>query len=382
MKYTNSGMKIDQIVSYFNQEKINLSPPFQRGRVWSAGTRQKLLKNIVQGKPIPAIFLYKEPSGSMYSYNILDGKQRLESLILFIGNKRPDLAIPNWHKYFFTPKSRKAADFSIKLDKPQTFKDLDEEKVREFREYVIPTIEIDLVDESSLDEVISLFVDINQQGVAVKRFDIVKALVKDPLLKNVFDLLALRQTRGQDVYYKPKRNDFTSVLKVVQVVSNLPDENAKVDRMWERLLEIVLFFRTKKHRKPVEILKSFISSPSTSSPRLSKAEGNRLKESFSFLKEAYSSGLANTRLATDQTHFYTMITSLIGADLLKHFSRTELIRKLVAFGKLLEDKAKMPKDRTLRAALQRYQELSIRQTTDVSRRAERQEKFVEAISAL
>ena len=85
MDYRNSEMKLDQIISYFNEEKINLIPPFQRGHVWTLPTRRKLLKNMVQGRPIPAIFLYKEASGSKYSYNILDGKQRLESLLLFVG---------------------------------------------------------------------------------------------------------------------------------------------------------------------------------------------------------------------------------------------------------------------------------------------------------
>src|SRR5580704_5788090 len=89
MNYRNSEMKIDQIISYFNEEKINLIPPFQRGHVWNPTTRKKLMKNMVQGRPIPAIFLYKEASGSKYSYNILDGKQRLESLLLFVGGERP-----------------------------------------------------------------------------------------------------------------------------------------------------------------------------------------------------------------------------------------------------------------------------------------------------
>src|SRR5713101_10074758 len=152
-------MKIDQLVNYLNDEKINLSPAFQRGHVWTLTARRKLLRNIVLGKPIPAIFLYKEATGSRYSYNILDGKQRLESLILFIADKRPDVKIDKWQKYFF---------------------------VRDFREYSIPTIEISLDDESSLDEIISLFVDINQQREPVNRFDIVKAMCKtDPLLKSV-----------------------------------------------------------------------------------------------------------------------------------------------------------------------------------------------------
>jgi hypothetical protein len=33
-------MKIDQIIGYFNQHKINLIPPFQRGTVWNLATRQ------------------------------------------------------------------------------------------------------------------------------------------------------------------------------------------------------------------------------------------------------------------------------------------------------------------------------------------------------
>jgi hypothetical protein len=56
------------------------------------------------------------------------------------------------------------------------FADLDEEVIREFREYAIPTIEISLTDDSHLDEIINLFVDINQQGVQVGRFHIVKAM--------------------------------------------------------------------------------------------------------------------------------------------------------------------------------------------------------------
>jgi len=87
MKYRNLDLKIDQFVAYVNSDKINLIPSFQRGHVWKLPTRRKLIANIVKGRPIPAIFLYREASGDQYSYNILDGKQRLESLILFIGNR-------------------------------------------------------------------------------------------------------------------------------------------------------------------------------------------------------------------------------------------------------------------------------------------------------
>src|SRR5581483_12478503 len=96
MNYRNSELRLDQIVTYLNEQKINLSPVFQRGHVWALKARQLLIKNILQGKPIPAIFLYKEAAGAKYTYNILDGKQRLESIILFIGNDRKDWSVPEW----------------------------------------------------------------------------------------------------------------------------------------------------------------------------------------------------------------------------------------------------------------------------------------------
>src|ERR1700676_1566772 len=94
-------MKIDQIIGYFNQHKINLIPPFQRGTVWNLATRQRLIVNMIQARPIPAVFLYKQAEGAQFAYNILDGKQRLESLILFVGSDRTDLRVENVEHYFF-----------------------------------------------------------------------------------------------------------------------------------------------------------------------------------------------------------------------------------------------------------------------------------------
>src|SRR5258708_34620813 len=117
MNYRNIDLKVDQFVAYVNDDKINLIPPFQRGHVWSLTTRRKLIENIVQGRPIPAIFLYREASGSKYEYNILDGKQRLESLLPFIGNLRDGLQINNIQKYFFDTKLRACSNFEISLCK-------------------------------------------------------------------------------------------------------------------------------------------------------------------------------------------------------------------------------------------------------------------------
>ena len=383
MDYRPSEMKIDQFVAYLNEEKINFSPPFQRGHVWLPGVRKKLLKNVLQGKPIPAVFLYKEASGSKYSYNILDGKQRLESIILFIGNKNPALSIPKWHKYLFGEGYKKHVNFKVDLpDGKKAFADLGDDKIRDFREYTISTIEINLGDDT-LDEIISLFVDINQQGSPVSRFDIVKALNRnDSLLRSIFELLSVEQKRGQDIFYRMIRNEFTGILKLLKIVNSAPVANAKVDRMWERLLELVSFYRSKIHRKPVDILKAFMSATkATPTKKLTVKEIRGLRIIFRFLLESYKkTSLGNSRLATDQTYFYTMLTTIIKNNLVEIMDEEMLRKKLATLGEIL-DGLKAPK-KTLRATVKQFQEETKKQTTDPPRRVERDRLFLKLLHAV
>jgi len=229
-------------------------------------------------------------------------------------------------------------------------------------------------------------VDINQQGAKVNRFDIVKAMQKNsPLVRDVFGLIAESQKRGQDILYKTKSNEFTSVLRRLQIVEALPDGNSKVDRMWERLLEIVLFCRSNRHRKPVEVLKSFIGVSANPSPRITAQEKKRLRTTFKFLKDAYqTSKLADTRLAKDQTHFYILITSLLGTDLLGRYESQVLVTKMVRFAELLDFGSILPEDTKakLASAVKKYRELATRQTTDVARREDRQKQFLAAIDLI
>ena len=387
MNYRNSEMKIDQLISYLNEDKINLSPVFQRGHVWKVPTRRKLMRNIVQGRPIPAIFLYKEAAGTRYSYNILDGKQRLESVILFVASSRTEIGVREWHKYFFGASHRLQSGFSIELPEgDKTFAELDDSIVRDFREYAIPTVEISLTEESSLDEIINLFVDINQEGVAVSRFAVVKAMgKKNGLLSSSFDLIAEKQVRGHDIFYRSKRNEFTKVLHFLKNVESTSDANSKVDRMWERMLELVLFVQTKQHRPPTEILKGFITnSESIPMRRPTSAQVSELRRIFKFLQEAYamSTSLATSLLAINQVHFYTMATSLIDVDLLSEFSKEELTARLERFAHYLDSPTDIPDDKRLKSMMKIYMAESQTQTTHIGRRKVRHKNLIDVVRSI
>jgi hypothetical protein len=205
----------------------------------------------------------------------------------------------------------------------------------------------------------------------------------------VFDVLALKQRRGNAIFYRAKNNEFTHVLKRLTVIASATDPRAQVDRMWERLLEVALFQRTTQHRKPVDILKSFIRSsrqqkssktPGISLARMSGPELAKLTRVFRFIDNAHAGGLADSEFGTDQTHFYTLVTSLISSNLLATAAEEELIRKIVLFGKIISRKATKPKAFAKR--IERYVALSLDRTTDSERRDARQKLFLEIVDGL
>lgn len=386
MKYDNKEMKIDEMIGYFNQGKVNLIPPFQRGSVWTPKLRKKLLVNMIQVRPIPAIFFYKQAEGAQFVYNILDGKQRLESLILFIGNLRQGLKIRNVENYFFGKPAIEEVNFTIELDGVEkSFADLDNEIVRTFREYAIPTIEINMDDEStSIDELVSLFIDINQEGVKVTRFDVVKALGRDPLFKQVFDLIALKEIRKKKSrYYKAKNTNYVYVMKRLNIVGKLADRNSQVDRMWERLTEIALFARSGKHRAPADILKSFIKAGDEQNSRMNKVELSKLQRVFDYLATAYRKVpefMAN-RFATDQPQFYTMVTLLLSTKMMDSFTPVEFASKLIAARDVLDGQVDEPEEMD-EEDIALYMDASTKQTTHPARREARHVVLVKAIAAL
>ncbi|MCC6699831.1 MAG: DUF262 domain-containing protein [Candidatus Hydrogenedentes bacterium] len=62
---------------------LNLEPGFQRKSVWRLSDRQKLLESLLEGYPIPSIFLYKREESGYPVYDVIDGKQRLETIFMF-----------------------------------------------------------------------------------------------------------------------------------------------------------------------------------------------------------------------------------------------------------------------------------------------------------
>jgi hypothetical protein len=56
-------------------------PPFQRSYIWTLPEASRFIESLLLGLPVPGIFLARE--GDSYKYLVLDGQQRLQSLVFF-----------------------------------------------------------------------------------------------------------------------------------------------------------------------------------------------------------------------------------------------------------------------------------------------------------
>nr|WIE92518.1 DUF262 domain-containing protein [Mesorhizobium sp. WSM4875] len=80
-----SDWTVETVVSQLTRRNIDLNPRFQRRDAWGMKSKSRFIESIVLGLPIPQIVLAEKP-GQRGQFIVLDGKQRLLSLLQFTGN--------------------------------------------------------------------------------------------------------------------------------------------------------------------------------------------------------------------------------------------------------------------------------------------------------
>jgi hypothetical protein len=140
-----------ELQNLFRGGNLNLSPGFQRQSVWRLRDREKLIESILRNYPLPAVFLYKRHENGHLIYDVIDGKQRLESILMFTGDLRGRFA---------TKVQLADADGPEEVDwRVLTRKG----KQNLITSYELPVIEVD----GDLGDIIDVFVRINSTGKAL-----------------------------------------------------------------------------------------------------------------------------------------------------------------------------------------------------------------------
>lgn len=142
---------IKDIENLYEDGLLNLEPGFQRQSVWSERDRAKLIDSILRNYPLPAIFLYRREENGQIIYDVIDGKQRIESILMFMGQMRG--------RYWLRTQLP-GQDEAEWIDWKWLCKRKRQHLVTGYR---IPVIEVD----GDMGDIIDLFVRINSTGKAL-----------------------------------------------------------------------------------------------------------------------------------------------------------------------------------------------------------------------
>ena len=132
---------------------LNLEPGFQRQSVWIERDRRKLIDSVLRNYPLPAIFLYKREDDGKLVFDVIDGKQRLESILMFTGLMRGR---------FETRAQLPGSDTAERVNWNQLKRKGLQHLITG---YEIPVIEVD----GEIGDIINVFVRINSTGKALTR---------------------------------------------------------------------------------------------------------------------------------------------------------------------------------------------------------------------
>ena len=178
IQFDSDKKTISEFQMYYENNRINLNPVFQRDSVWKTLQRKNLIKSIYENIPIPTIFLYERYENNKTIYDVIDGKQRLESIFMFLGLK-------GYKRNKFPFKAVYIDNEDRAHEKNRLWEELDEQEKRKISQYQINTITV----KGNLGDISDIFVRINSTGSSLTRQEIRTAkYLQSPFLKRINNL--------------------------------------------------------------------------------------------------------------------------------------------------------------------------------------------------
>lgn len=139
---------IASILKLYRKNQLELSPAFQRQSVWTERDRSKLIESILLNYPLPAVFLYRRKQNGRLIFDVVDGKQRLESILRFVGAIRDR----------FEVRIQDADGRTVEHVDWQLLKKRNQRKP--FEGYRLPIIEVS----GAISDIYNVFIRINSTG--------------------------------------------------------------------------------------------------------------------------------------------------------------------------------------------------------------------------
>ncbi len=183
MRYNRKSTSIT-ISNFFEQYqlgKYRLDPPYQRDfNVWNSEQKSFLIDTILKNFPIPPIFLEQKinPDTGITTYDVIDGKQRLSTIVDFINNK---VSIPkSYGNDIYGKEELNGLAFEQIKEKAKTDDDI-KAILSDFWAY---SLSVEYIENPDIKIVDNIFDRLNREGSRLNPQELRKAQYYDSLLYN------------------------------------------------------------------------------------------------------------------------------------------------------------------------------------------------------
>jgi hypothetical protein len=156
---TSQPTPIQEIYDWYRSERLIVNRAYQRKLVWTQQEKQKLIDSILRQYPVPLILLAEPEASTGAKYEIIDGLQRLHSIMSFI---EMAFSTPE-NKYFDVNEFARAKDESEngKFARLENVDLLDRPSVARILSYVLP---VSIIRKATNAVVTDVFSRINSYG--------------------------------------------------------------------------------------------------------------------------------------------------------------------------------------------------------------------------
>ncbi len=235
---TSTDWTTETIITQMQRGNIRLNPRFQRRDSWTIDRKSRFLESIFLGLPIPQIVLAEEKN-QRGKFIVLDGKQRLTTLLQFSGHASGTNNSFKLHGLVFRNDLNKI-DYSRLTQDPQLLDDLNS-----FHNQTIRTVVIR--NWPSEDFLYLIFIRLNTGSVSLSPQELRQALIPGPFVEFVdesaCDSKQLQQLLGntepdfrmrdtelllRHIAFKTSLSDYNGSLK-----SFLDDTCRRINDNWE-----------------------------------------------------------------------------------------------------------------------------------------------------
>lgn len=231
-------LTISEFYDNYLQEKYDFDVSYQRnGGIWSEDKRSFLIDSIMKNYPIPAIFMRPVlDNNGRTKYDIIDGKQRLQSIVSFIKNEIPLTLYFSEDEFLGDEDNVLANSIAGK-----TFDEIKETEKSEayIKQFWTYPLQIEYLYEENEDFIASVFDRLNRNGEPLTRQELRNAKYsKSHLIKIIKELVDNSVLQDKLTRFKTARmedEEFISELLFLLIQGKIIDsEKDTLDAYYEK----------------------------------------------------------------------------------------------------------------------------------------------------